>query len=76
MPSPLEMAAGRHLPPALREMERRPRADRAHAELLASLARLDAAAPGRALRLTPAAWLNNTTTHPEVLAMFARALGA
>jgi hypothetical protein len=74
-PSPLELAAGGALPPALRELERRPRAVQADAIRLRALALLDEGAVAVAPRLSAAAWRNNTAPRAEVLAMFDRAIG-
>lgn len=73
-PSPLEIAAGRALPAALRELERRPRRAEAQTLLWRALALLDEAAGMTAPRLGPAAWRNNTAPRAAVLAMFDRAI--
>ncbi len=73
-PSALEMAAGRALPRALLEEERRPRERHAGEVLRRALALLDDAAAIHAPRLSPAAWANNTTSHEATIAMFDRAI--
>lgn len=73
-PSPLERAAGRSLPRALADEERRPRERHAQSVLLRALALLDEAAPGPAPRLSPSAWLNNTAGHEDTLRMLDRAI--
>lgn len=72
--SPLDRAAGRAMPWALLDAERRARQRDAYAVLLRALALLDQAAPGRAPRLSPAAWINNTASHGETLEMLDRAI--
>lgn len=70
----LERAAGRSLPPAIAAEERRPVVARSQAVLRRAFALLDDAAPGPAPRLSPAAWLNNTAGHNEMLSMLDRAI--